>query len=542
MKDVVVKNALDKLVGMIEEIDSVNSMIENLGCTDGTIIGTGRSDYTQGSKMYNLSIENRCFALIDIPGIEGDERAFEHIIEQSLEHAHVIFYVNGSGKKIEKETLLKIKKYMHDGTSVYAIFNTHCKAKRERIPGIDKGYSEELEQAYKMQENIVRQTENELKSFLGENYKGSICLNGLLGFCSVAFINDSKTSIKHDDEKNLRKDQTKYLKEYSGDRERMIKDSRVAQLIEVLETLNRNFDKNIVEENLKKLKNRMNEMLSKISVLKTREIKKVDGFINIYDDFESNCYNAKEDFINTMKHVAINAASDAFYDLMNELFDRVEKDGGKTKSKEIQNIFLARKDDVVASIQQGVNDKISRAQNTFKEAIKDAQERMAKDFEREQICFEISLSADSIKLNNAFADALKYNLKDFGKHAYTVGSLAISFLEVGTFICPGLGTVIGAGVGLALGVLSSIWNYFVSEKKRVNKAKLKIGEEIEKQIEVITGQINDELLKLSYEQKINGVFDVLYEKAEEQKKSMIDIKNLIRNVESEMNVVYNSIA
>ncbi|MCQ2518147.1 MAG: hypothetical protein MJ119_05230, partial [Lachnospiraceae bacterium] len=126
-----VKQLFEHLSVTLSQIDNVNCCASKIGCVDGTIIGTGRSDYTQGSTMYNLTIGDKRFALIDIPGIEGDESAFEAIIKKSLEQAHLIFYVNGSGKKIEKESLLKIKKYMQDGTSVYAVFNTHCKAKKE---------------------------------------------------------------------------------------------------------------------------------------------------------------------------------------------------------------------------------------------------------------------------------------------------------------------------------------------------------------------------------------------------------------------------
>ncbi len=542
MDEELVKDVLTRLSSTIEKINAVNKSARELGCVDGTIIGTGRSDYTQGSTMYNLMIENKRFALIDIPGIEGDESAYEDIIKQSLERAHIIFYVNGSGKKIEKESLQKIKKYMRDGTSVYAIFNVHCKAKKERIPGIDKEYSEELDDAYRKQKEIIRQTEDELISFLGRNYKGSISMNGLLAFCAMAFGKEGRTSIKEEKEKNLRRDQEKYVKEYHGDTEQMFEDSHIALIRETIEKRIDVFGSEIEEENLKKLKNRMSEMLSKITVLKTREVRKIDGFIKIYNEFESSCYNAKEDFIRTMRHVASNAATDAFYDLMNELFDKIEADAGKTKSKEIQDIVENRRDSVVSNIQQGVNSKIQKARDAFREAIEDAQDRMKKDFEREQIQFEISLSADNVSLDGAFADALKYNIKDFGKHAFTVGSLALSGAGVGSLICPGLGTVIGAGFGAVLGVLSSIWNYFASEKKRINNAKAKIQHAIDEQIEEISEQINEELRKLSFEERINGVYESIIGHVEVQKKNMMDIKRVISNVESEMSSVYRKIA
>ena len=108
----------------------LTEMEHNMGCIDGKIIGTGQADYTKGSTAYTLFVDDNAFALIDIPGIEGDERKYKEIIKASLAKAHVIFYVNGSGKMIEKDSLEKIKAYMHDGTSVYAIFNVHIKGQK----------------------------------------------------------------------------------------------------------------------------------------------------------------------------------------------------------------------------------------------------------------------------------------------------------------------------------------------------------------------------------------------------------------------------
>ncbi|GAA9905139.1 hypothetical protein VN0798_10000 [Helicobacter pylori] len=41
---------------------------------DGAIIGDGRSDFTLETKSYTLKHNNQSFVLLDVPGIEGDER------------------------------------------------------------------------------------------------------------------------------------------------------------------------------------------------------------------------------------------------------------------------------------------------------------------------------------------------------------------------------------------------------------------------------------------------------------------------------------
>ncbi len=534
MDRAIVKKVISELTTVIDKIDEVNAIASDLGCVDGTIIGTGQSDYTQGSTMYNLSIKNKNFAMIDIPGIEGDESAFEEIIRRSLEQAHTIFYVNGSGKKIEKETLLKIQKYMRDGTSVYAVFNVHCKPKKERIPGIDSEYSEELEEAYRKQDAVIKQTESELVSFLGKNYKGNISLNGLLGFCALAFIEGGRTSIKEDQEKNLRKNQEKYLKEYHDDKRNMLEDSHLIVLLETIERKTYSFETDIIDENLKKLRNRMNEMMSTVKTLKAREIEKIDGFIRIYDEFERNCKYATEDFLRTVRNIPSKAAEDAFCDLKNELYDKLEQDEGKTRAAEIQRIVELRKGDVVAKIQRGINTKIERAQKAFIDSIEDAQKRMEVDFGRELVKFEISLSANNVTLDTAFANELRYSFEDFRNLALKVGVMAISWAI--------WGGPIGAAVGAALGVLISIFKYFASGKDRINKAKEKIRQAIDEQIEEVAEQINAEIRRMEFVTVINDIYHALYEEAEKQKKKLMDVRRLIINVKSDLDTVYKNIA
>ena len=501
-----IKNSVSALLEQEERIISrfgaLLNMEVNKGCVDGTIIGTGRSDYTQGSTTYDLIVNNKTFALVDIPGIEGDERRFETIIKDSLDTAHTIFYVNGSGKKIEKATLEKIKKYMRDGTSVYAVFNVHCKAKKERIPEIDQSFSQELASAYMKQAEIIHQTESELKSFLGQNYKGSISLNGLLSFCGLAITNNRKTTIVDEKDKNLRTDQEKYLKEYSFDVDAMVKDGRIGTIVDTIKEKVDHFESYIYDENIKKLKSRLQLMCDKVEGLEKAEKIKIISFKNLYDEFESNCYNAKEDFIQTICHVGFNAASDAFADVKADLFQMVETQKGKTKDKDIQGYFDKHKDKIINDIQNNINTRISQAITDYDISINDARERLLKDFEREQIKFVISLPNNKLPLNNTLSDAFKYSWKTFKKDAFRAGSLAFSGGSIGSLFCPGIGTAIGAFAGAILGVLSSIWNWFASEESKINKAKSKINQAIEEQIEEVEKNIKEEMIRLDYESKI----------------------------------------
>lgn len=525
-----VRKLLNDEITFICTFDKLSELEDKAQCVDGKIIGTGRSDYTQNSTSYDVLLFNKTFSFIDIPGIEGDESKFENIIKAALDKSHIIFYINGSGKKIEKATLDKIKRYMHDGTSVYAIFNTHCKAKKERIPGIDKTYSEDLNSAYNSQKDIIIQTENELRSFLGNNFKESLTVNGLLAFCSYA-IRNGRTTIVKDDNKSLRSDQEKYFKEYNNDIRKMQEESHIYNIQTIINEKISNYDKYIYEENIKKLKSRLTEMHSKIEELNRCETKRIKEFEGLYDEYISNCYEAKEDFISSIRHIGYNSASAAFSDVKAELFSMIENDRGKTDSSKIQQYFNSNKQRIILSIQSEINNTINEAQREYEEAIKDARERLVKDFEREQIKFDVILADSKNDLDLSFANELKYNIKTFGVDLFSVGSLALSGAAIGSLIAPGIGTAIGALVGGIAGLFGRIWNFFASESKRINSAKEKLQKAINEQIDSVANEIKKEIKRLNIEKTITDSYNQIYIKVDKQKQSLNSIKRILDSIE-----------
>ncbi len=55
---------------------------------DGAIIGDGRSDFTLETKSYTLKHGNQSFVLLDVPGIEGDEKKVIQQISNATRKAH----------------------------------------------------------------------------------------------------------------------------------------------------------------------------------------------------------------------------------------------------------------------------------------------------------------------------------------------------------------------------------------------------------------------------------------------------------------------
>ncbi|GAA9939865.1 hypothetical protein VN0880_09060 [Helicobacter pylori] len=69
---------------------------------DGAIIGDGRSDSTLETESYTLKHNNQSFVLLDVPGIEGDEKKVKQQISDATKKAHAIFM-------LQKHPLLRKK-------------------------------------------------------------------------------------------------------------------------------------------------------------------------------------------------------------------------------------------------------------------------------------------------------------------------------------------------------------------------------------------------------------------------------------------------
>ena len=103
---------------------------------DGEIIGTGRSDFTLQAAAYSFNIAGQAFQLVDVPGIEGDEKRIEAEVDASVKKAHVVFYMTrkaappGSGSEGQEGTIDKIKRQLGDQTEVWAIYNKNAASPR----------------------------------------------------------------------------------------------------------------------------------------------------------------------------------------------------------------------------------------------------------------------------------------------------------------------------------------------------------------------------------------------------------------------------
>ena len=86
------KDAEAENTRLIKETESLKEF------ADGQIIGDGRSDFTRDNTSFDFNYNNHEFALIDVPGIEGDESVVRTAIEEAVKKAHAIFYVTRTAR------------------------------------------------------------------------------------------------------------------------------------------------------------------------------------------------------------------------------------------------------------------------------------------------------------------------------------------------------------------------------------------------------------------------------------------------------------
>lgn len=142
---------------------------------DGQIIGDGRSDFTRDSTSYQFNINQYPIVMIDVPGIEGDEKQVQDEISKSVQKAHAIFYVTSKDAPPNEGTLERIKTYLNDQTEVWAIYNKQITNPRQLNNQLIKGDDEQ--QSLNGLEAILKET-------LGSHYCGLLVLAGLPAFYS----------------------------------------------------------------------------------------------------------------------------------------------------------------------------------------------------------------------------------------------------------------------------------------------------------------------------------------------------------------------
>lgn len=473
---------------------------------DGDIVGDGSPDFTKQHKGYELHLEdNNLFTLIDVPGIEGNEVFFQKDVQADLLKAHCVFYVQGHNKQPDEATAIKIRKYLNEWVSVYAIYNVRSNADQYMDPS-DRNtlMSENVKQV----ETLIQRTFSRL---IGRKFKGTLCTQGLLALCSYA-----RFSKKHED--LIRKQQK--LIHHFGSADNIWNFSQFDKLKDSVDYMNDHYLDEIIEANKLKYIRVSQDIIKQINETIQEEKEKINSFSNglhrFFDGIQSEL-NTTQTYI----YSDVNGVIDkTFTDLNNYVFDCIEHDIKVEPSK------LQKRAKI--QLKAGITESLTKRINNLNQDIKDMKRDLDNNDELSIGRIVISPNIPNINLNKAM-DELGIHWSDVFSFGSTVANLAIT----GVFFGP-----VGAAIGCVLGGVFGLVKYSFGDGGK-GKAKAKASEELDQAKQLVRQNLNGIIDGIN--KKINSNVSDMTNKLNKEIVNLASMNSTIDNLKREITIKANNL-
>lgn len=275
-----------------DERKKQNILKELHSLQDGAIIGDGRSDFTTETKSYTLKHNNKTFTLLDVPGIEGNEKKVIDQISNATQKAHAIFNVTKKptppqkGEEKKEGTIEKIQKQLDLQTEVYTLYNKPINSPRAFKDGLIDGSEKES----------LRGLNKEMKNILGKHYMGYTAVSAQAAFYGLA------SALLP--ESDFYKNKQKFLDFFKA--EELLLKSQFKQLAGfITETLLENTRKKIIESNCNKALKVIEKLQKAIITTIDRQIDPTIREIkNHHQEVCDNLDRSKEKYISNLTNSA----------------------------------------------------------------------------------------------------------------------------------------------------------------------------------------------------------------------------------------------
>ncbi|WRC63716.1 50S ribosome-binding GTPase [Helicobacter pylori] len=255
---------------------------------DGAIIGDGRSDFTLKTRSYSFQYNHQNFILLDVPGIEGNEKKVIDQISNATQKAHAIFYVTKTpnppqkGEEGKRGTIEKIQKQLGSQTEVWTIYNKPINNPRAFKDGLIDGSEKES----------LKILDEKMKGILGKHYMGYKAVSA-----QMAFYGLSQALIPGTD---FYEKKQKFLKDFKAGE--LLYQSHFKPLGEfIAEELLKNSRKKIIESNCNKALKAIEKLQEAI---KTTIYRQIDPTIreikNHHREVCDNLDRSKEKYISNL--------------------------------------------------------------------------------------------------------------------------------------------------------------------------------------------------------------------------------------------------
>ncbi len=440
------KDAEAENTRLIKETESLKEF------ADGQIIGDGRSDFTRDNTSFDFNYNNHEFALIDVPGIEGDESVVRTAIEEAVKKAHAIFYVTRTArppqthegeKEDKKGTLEKMKEHLGAQTEVWTIYNHAVNNPRSlKQPLIGQGEKDGLQAL-----------DEKLKQELAEKYCQSLIVSA-----RPAYLGLTECVIPGSKEAN---EQRKFLERF-GERDKILELSGLPNFVEKLSSeIIVNYRNKIKRSNLNKACQTLDSSICDLKALSQK--------------FKEDGKKVRDEVLNSQTRIKV---------LMEQFTGILDSLRGK--------ILQAFQNEIRASLYNEIDKDISN--DAFKRNLKNEMELQAQKLEN-KLRNSIELEANkfgeellnivkrtSLHLNNIVNErSNSFNLKNFNLHIKIDNGLNLIGLVssgvsavVGIVLLvttpPGWTAVFIGGI-LAVGKLPSVKEHLMNGKKKVKLLK-----------------------------------------------------------------------
>ncbi|WQT61516.1 50S ribosome-binding GTPase [Helicobacter pylori] len=435
---------------------------------DGAIIGDGRSDFTLKTRSYSFQYNHQNFILLDVPGIEGDEKEVIQQISNATQKAHAIFYVTKTpnspqkGEEGKRGTIEKIQRQLGLQTEVWTIFNKPINSPRALKDGL-------INESEKESLKILNK---EMKNILGEHYKGHKVVSTQAAFYGLAQALIPGTDFD--------KNKQKFLKDFKAG-ESLLYKSHFKPLAEfIAEELLKNSHAKIIQSNCNKALKVVEELQKAIEI--TIE-KRIDPMIKEAQEHQQevryNLNRSTEKFISDLKNSAHNEIDQFKSDLREKMYVHINKNIEDEECKEIfENELIQGIETLHEDIKWRFRECEKRFDGEIKEAIKQLEYRI-----KDSLAMLERISIDrGFNLNFDTDSGI-----DGTKLATSIGGLGLLGIFNAWNPMGWLALTVGIITGL-VGIARSIWSFFSSRYKRSQQRK-----EVDKNLHQICEKITEDV-------------------------------------------------
>lgn len=445
---------------------------------DGCIIGNGRSDFTLQSHSYCFAAGDLQFQLVDVPGIEGDEKQVMSAIESSVKKAHAVFYVTrnatppGSGSDGQEGTIDKIKRQLGKQTEVWAIFN-----KSATNPQVLKG------QTLINQNDAVGLTDmdNSLTASLGpETYKGNICVSGMPAFLAAATCLVPNNPHLRSREKFLA----------SMGRDEILQRSGMQAFIQFLRSdLCQNFQAKIRDANLKKIRSCLQDGISHLNQAR-------DNFANAAQKLDVQQKAASSQIDELLSGTSLKLRSECHDELSSKksamrtaIYDYIESD---RSNDDFKDYLTSEIDALKTSVGRDLEERFAIVFKSFTDEAKAIIQKNQKNVsDILQYTIDDPFSSLKLSVNTDFKMSNGINvvglISTLGGATALVWAAFLASNPVGWTTA----TVIGA-VGLVFSFYKAVRSFFSSDYKKEQQRK-SADENLEKVFDKLTEMLDGNL-------------------------------------------------